>query len=107
MSRWVAVTEASSITEGCARTIQVEHHALAVFNEAGTFYATDDACPHQGASLAEGVVMDGRVICPLHSWVFDLKTGACPRESHEPVGCYPTRQTDDSVEVLLPTGEQS
>lgn len=34
------------------------------------------ACPHMGASLAGGKVVDGLLRCPFHHWKFD-GTGAC------------------------------
>jgi aminopyrrolnitrin oxygenase len=34
------------------------------------------ACPHMGASLASGRVLDGTLQCPFHHWRFDT-TGAC------------------------------
>ena len=75
---------------------------LALFNDDGEFLAVDDACPHQGASLAEGTLHDGRVICPWHSWVFDLRSGRCPRDTHDPVATYPTRRAGEMVEILVP-----
>lgn len=48
---------------------------IAVFNDGGSFYAIDDTCTHQDASLADGWVEDGCVECPLHAACFDLRTG--------------------------------
>jgi nitrite reductase/ring-hydroxylating ferredoxin subunit len=49
---------------------------IAVFNVGGTFYAIDDTCTHQDASLADGYLEDdGTVECPLHASCFDLRTG--------------------------------
>ena len=31
---------------------------------------------HRGGPLSEGIVHGRRVTCPLHSWVFDLESGA-------------------------------
>ena len=78
---------------------------MAVFNDRGEAFALDDACPHQGASLGQGVVHRGWVVCPWHSWVFEVRTGQCPRRSHEPVRSYPTRLAGGGVEVLLPDPE--
>lgn len=36
------------------------------------------ACPHMGASLASGRILDGTLQCPFHHWRFDT-TGACVR----------------------------
>jgi len=41
--------------------------------------AIEDACNHAGASLAAGdrsTMRPNCVVCPLHGYVFDLKTGA-------------------------------
>jgi NAD(P)H-dependent nitrite reductase small subunit len=102
MGRWIKVLEADALPPGQARTVTAGETRLALFNDAGRFFAIDDACPHQGASLGEGVFHEGRVICPWHSWVYDVKTGQCPRDSHESVNVYPTRHIDGSVEVEIP-----
>jgi 3-phenylpropionate/trans-cinnamate dioxygenase ferredoxin subunit len=44
----------------------------------GIFYAIEDTCPHQEASLGKGkTLVSGGVECPFHHYVFDLKTGKC------------------------------
>lgn len=48
---------------------------LAVYNVDGTFYATDDLCTHGDASLSEGEIEDGQVVCPFHLGSFDIRTG--------------------------------
>lgn len=42
----------------------------------GKAYAIEDACNHAGASLSEGWLEGDRVVCPLHGYVFSMKTGA-------------------------------
>lgn len=42
----------------------------------GQFYALNDTCTHEDASLADGWISDGEVECPLHAGKFCLKTGA-------------------------------
>ncbi len=98
---WTDVGDAESFPPGRGRTVRAGDLALAVFRLEEGWFAVDDACPHQGASLASGLAHGGRVICPLHSWVFDLSTGRCPRESHEPVATHPVRVRSGRVEVLL------
>ena len=40
---------------------------IAVFNVDGDFYAIDDTCTHQDASLADGWLDGCAVECPLHA----------------------------------------
>jgi 3-phenylpropionate/trans-cinnamate dioxygenase ferredoxin component len=49
---------------------------IAVFRAEGAFFAIDDTCTHQDASLADGYLEGCAVECPLHASCFDLRTGA-------------------------------
>jgi 3-phenylpropionate/trans-cinnamate dioxygenase ferredoxin subunit len=48
---------------------------IAVFHTEAGFFAVDDTCTHQDASLADGWVEGCQVECPLHASCFDLRTG--------------------------------
>lgn len=48
---------------------------IAVFNDGGDYYAIDDTCSHEHASLSEGWVEDATVECPLHGAKFCLRDG--------------------------------
>jgi 3-phenylpropionate/trans-cinnamate dioxygenase ferredoxin component len=97
---------ASELKPGDGRCVELEGKRIAVFNVGATFYAVDDVCTHDNASLAEGFVMeeDGvcKVECPWHGALFDLKSGAAlTLPAVKPVKAYPTRVTDGQVEVDL------
>jgi nitrite reductase/ring-hydroxylating ferredoxin subunit len=49
--------------------------AIAVYKVDGAFFATDDLCTHGDASLSEGVIDDGQIICPYHGGMFDIRSG--------------------------------
>ena len=69
---------------------------IAVFNVGGGFYAIDDTCTHQDASLADGWVEGCVVECPLHASCFDLRTG-------EPTG-PPAKKPVRTHEVVVKDG---
>jgi len=60
---------------GEGRVITLDGHKIAVFRAAGGWYALDAVCPHRGGPLADGIVCDRAVICPLHDRRYDLATG--------------------------------
>ncbi|MFI7100549.1 bifunctional 3-phenylpropionate/cinnamic acid dioxygenase ferredoxin subunit [Streptomyces sp. NPDC050161] len=75
----IPVCRIEDLPVGESLRITVDDHtpAIAVFHaEDGEFYATDDMCSHQDASLSEGFVAGCHVECPLHAALFDLRTGA-------------------------------
>jgi nitrite reductase (NADH) small subunit len=60
---------------GEGRAITLGDRRIAIFRATGGWYALDAACPHRGGPLADGIVCDGAVICPLHDRRFDLASG--------------------------------
>jgi nitrite reductase (NADH) small subunit len=58
------------------RSVAVAGRRVAVFRTPDGFHAIDGACPHLGGPLADGLVADRCVTCPLHGRRFDLRTGA-------------------------------
>jgi len=53
-----------------------ERNPVLVVNYKGSFFAIEAFCSHAGLSLEEGFLTeDGRVVCPWHGSVFDVRTG--------------------------------
>jgi nitrite reductase [NAD(P)H] small subunit len=61
---------------GEGRAITLDGRRIAIFRATGGWYALDAVCPHRGGPLADGIVCDRAVICPLHDRRFDLESGA-------------------------------
>ena len=65
----------------------VQGEEIAVFrSRMGEIFAVANKCPHRQGPLAEGIIGNGKVVCPLHGHKFDLKTG----EGSEPHECVQT-----------------
>jgi len=67
---------ASELEPGTGRRFEVGERCVALFNVEGTFFATEELCPHSGGPLSEGTLDGRRVICSWHYATFDLETGA-------------------------------
>ena len=102
MSRSVAIAKVDEIAVGNGKAFEVGEKRIAVFNVEESFYAIDDACPHAGASLAEGYLKDGNVGCPWHYAEFDLTTGD---HHHAPATCgvsvYPVVVEGNQIKVTI------
>jgi nitrite reductase (NADH) small subunit len=65
------------IPVGEGRAYAVEGHQVAVFRlRDGSLRALDAVCPHRGGPLADGLTDAHVVVCPLHSFTYDLETGS-------------------------------
>ncbi|MEX1143131.1 MAG: Rieske 2Fe-2S domain-containing protein [Thermoleophilaceae bacterium] len=76
MSGFERVGRVEDIPSLEGRAVTVAGRRIAVIRLASGFVAIDGACPHRGGPLADGIVGDSCVTCPLHGWRFDLRTGA-------------------------------
>jgi nitrite reductase (NADH) small subunit len=74
----VTVAPLNAIPIGEGRTFEVGGEQVAIFNaRGGDVFAVQAHCPHKGGPLADGLIGERTVICPLHSSKFDLSTGEC------------------------------
>jgi nitrite reductase/ring-hydroxylating ferredoxin subunit len=76
---FVNVAKVNKLTRGMAKLINLEGLAIAVFNADGAFYALEDFCPFDGASLSDGWVTGSVVECRGDRVRFFLPTGECLR----------------------------
>jgi len=73
--RWIRVSKTDSFPLKEGRCVTIEGEDVAVFNLGGRFLAVDNACPHRGGPLCDGIVSGEMVICPLHNYKISLETG--------------------------------
>jgi nitrite reductase (NADH) small subunit len=92
----------SSIPPGEGRNFAVGGEFVAVFHtRGGGVFAVQAECPHRQGPLADGLVGGTTLICPLHSWKFDLATGKALFGDCG-VKTYPVR-VDEAGEIYLTT----
>lgn len=105
MSEFHTVARVGEIPAGRGESFVIGDVAIAVFNIAGKYYAINDLCPHQGASLAAGDVQDGVVACPWHAWRFRVSDGTWCDNPRIKTDCYEVRVQGDEIQVRVPPKE--
>ena len=84
------------IPPGEGQTFMVGAHEVAIFRTRDdTVYATQARCPHKAGLLADGMMGDGKVICPMHSYKFDLATGTPLGNACQSLRTYRAEVTED------------
>ncbi len=100
MSEFVKVATVDQIPPGQGRRVEVDGRRIALFNVGGRFYAVDDTCTHEEASLAAGALSGEIVACPKHGSRFHLPTGrVLSLPAVRPVDTYEVRV--EGVDVLV------
>lgn len=105
-AREICLGPVDAIPIGEGRAFSTGGPRIAVFRpRGGSIYAVQAVCPHQQGPLADGIAGGCTLICPLHSWKFDLATGACLNEPGYRLTTYPVRLQEGSIYVTL-SGEE-
>jgi 3-phenylpropionate/trans-cinnamate dioxygenase ferredoxin subunit len=101
MSGFVKVATVDQIPPGQGRQVEVDGRRIALFNVGGRFYAVDDTCTHEEASLAAGELSGEIVACPKHGSRFHLPTGrVLSLPAVRPVDTYEVKVEGADVLVL-------
>ncbi len=99
--KFVTVARVGEIAEGQGRAFPVGKRMVAVFLNAGEYFAIDDFCPHQGASLAEGYIDGCAVACPWHHWRFSIADGSWLDNPKIAVDKFNVRVVNDQIQVQI------
>jgi nitrite reductase/ring-hydroxylating ferredoxin subunit len=72
---WKVIARVTDVEPGAVKACRVGNIPLALYNLDNEFFATHDICTHAQACLSDGYLEDGKIECPLHQGVFDVRTG--------------------------------
>ena len=102
MNGFLRIGRASDVPLLEGRTVRLGDRRVAIFRTDSGFHALGGACPHAGGPLADGIVADNCVTCPLHNRRFDLRTGA-GIGGHEGVETYEVVELDGELWLRAPS----
>jgi phenylpropionate dioxygenase-like ring-hydroxylating dioxygenase large terminal subunit len=99
---WQRAASLSEIDQGGVIGVDVGGVPVALYNLSGEIRATHGICTHALALLADGFVEDGKVECPLHQGLFDIRSGkALCAPVTEDLQVYAVKVEGDDVFVDL------
>lgn len=86
------------IPVGSSRQVVVDGHPVAIFHiRDGDWIAAYGICPHRGGPIVDSIYGDGRLVCPLHGYSFDIETGACDNPTVGQLKMYTIENRDGRV----------
>ena len=95
--RFKIATTADLPAEGHAKEFICDGKPVCIARVDGHLTAMDNVCPHRGGPLSDGVIMDGKLICPWHGWQFDPVTGKSVQVPNTGVDVYTISIEGDGV----------
>lgn len=89
------------------RNVTVAGTRIAVFHAEHGYVALGASCPHRGGPLADGIVSEHCVTCPLHNWRIDLQSGEVVSGGEGRVPTYEVAERDGDLYVGVPVASRS
>ena len=77
MSEFYAVARTADLAPGEMMYVEVgpDEEPICLINLNGDYFAINDCCTHEEASLSDGEIVGDEIECPLHGGAFDIRTG--------------------------------
>jgi nitrite reductase/ring-hydroxylating ferredoxin subunit len=102
---WFKVLPGNKVPPGTLRKVEVAGQSvLLVRLDDGTLSAASTVCPHRGEDLSGGMLYFDAIDCPLHHYVYDLRTG----ENRYPRNVFPAEAARNLAPLpLYPVKEES
>ena len=99
---FLKIARRGELVPGKMKRVDLNGRRILLANVDGQYYATDDTCTHEDASLSTGFLKGEIVKCPLHGSRFNLGTGQVlddPAEQN--LRTYPVRLDGDDILIGL------
>lgn len=98
----VAVARGDELKPDQMKLLHLDGKRIVLARTQGGYAAFDDHCSHRGASLADGVLICGKVQCLWHGSRFDVHTGGVENgPADKPISTYPVDVRDGQVWLTL------
>jgi len=96
---WYLVPDFEFNGQTFIKRVKVGGKSVCLVGYDGEVFALGSKCPHAGGDLSQGWCKDGNIVCPLHRYSFDLRTGKGKAGQNDFVNTYPVELKGNSVYI--------
>lgn len=103
MHHWIKIYDSlqaleNNITMNRSEVFMLKGEKVCVAHTKDGYYAVQDKCPHNGASLHQGFCTEqNEIVCPIHRYKFDLKSGKANAGGSYTLKTYPIEFREQGV----------
>lgn len=84
------------------KKVRLGNREIAIVRIGERIYGFATFCPHRGASLIQGTIHSGEIICPLHHYRFELQSGRSKAGDCSDLETFPCRLSEEGLKITLP-----
>jgi 3-phenylpropionate/trans-cinnamate dioxygenase ferredoxin subunit len=102
MGKFVKIAKTYALNSEELNVFQIDDQSIILCRIDDEFFAFDEICSHQHASLVEGWLDNHTIECPLHGAQFDIRTGeALTLPAVENIKTYEVKKEGEDIFVRL------
>jgi phenylpropionate dioxygenase-like ring-hydroxylating dioxygenase large terminal subunit len=112
LNQWYLVARSEEVSSQPLGITRLKQRIVLWRDSAGEAHAVEDFCPHRGAALSKGVVVDSGIACKYHGVVVDPRgriaavppVENCPLVGQKRNRVYPLRESNGAVFLYFSDG---
>lgn len=96
---WYQVPDLQYKGQTFIKRVKVGGKVLCLVSYDGEVFALGARCPHAGGDLTQGWCKEGKLVCPVHRYSYDLKTGKGSPGQNDYINNYPVEIRDSFIYI--------
>jgi nitrite reductase/ring-hydroxylating ferredoxin subunit len=101
--KWFKVSGRIEIHKPFIKKINIDGRKLCLVGYEGQIFAVSAKCPHAGEDLSKGWCTEGKLVCPVHRFSYNLTTGKGSPGQNDYVDTYAVKIEDNDVYIGFET----
>jgi nitrite reductase/ring-hydroxylating ferredoxin subunit len=101
--KWIKI-EVAIPAHDFVQQIKLNGKKLCLIKHQGQVHVTQNTCPHAGGLLSGGWCKEGKLICPIHRYAYNLDNGRGAAGQGDYIDIYPTEVRADGMYVGFEEG---
>lgn len=97
--KWYKVPEVKKTNKPFIKKIKIANKNICLVGYEGEVFAVSATCPHAGGDLSRGWCNEGKLICPIHRFSYNLHTGKGSEGQNDYIETYPVKLKDEDIYI--------
>jgi nitrite reductase/ring-hydroxylating ferredoxin subunit len=97
--KWYNVHGIQNTHQPFIKKVRISNKNICLVGYEGQIFALSAKCPHAGGDLSAGWCKDDKLICPVHRYSYNIRTGKGSEGQNDYIDTFPVEVRDDVVYV--------
>lgn len=101
--KWYRITGQLYTDQPFIKKVSAGGKSICLVGYEGTIFALSTKCPHAGEDLSRGWCTEGKLVCPVHRFSYNLSNGRGSPGQNDFVATYAVKIKDGEIYVGFET----